>query len=160
VQDRHHAGQTFQDRLGRHRVAPVTLTYEAGVPRPPRRASANTAAGIGGDPVKGTEFIVVLEKCFLADPKTTSIIMIGENRRFCRGGRRQFIKDEAKRGRKKPMVGFIAASPPLRPPHGPCRRYQSPAARRRRFQDRGDGKQPELPFPRRQLGSGIPLPKN
>jgi succinyl-CoA synthetase alpha subunit len=84
-----------------------TLTYEAVYQTSAEGLGQTTAVGIGGDPVKGTDFIAILE-LFLADPATKSIVMIGEIGGSSEEDAAQFIKGECRRGRSKPMVGFIA----------------------------------------------------
>jgi succinyl-CoA synthetase alpha subunit len=92
-----------------------TLTYEAVFQTTREGLGQTTALGIGGDPVKGMDFIEGLEM-FLADPKTEAIVMIGEIGGASEENAAQFLIDEAKKGRKKPMVGFIAGrtAPPGR----------------------------------------------
>jgi succinyl-CoA synthetase alpha subunit len=92
-----------------------TLTYEAVFQTTREGLGQTTAIGIGGDPVKGMDFVDAIE-LFLADPETASIVMIGEIGGQAEEDAAQLLKDEARRGRAKPAVGFIAGrtAPPGR----------------------------------------------
>ena len=92
-----------------------TLTYEAVYQTTRAGLGQTTAVGIGGDPVKGLDFVDVLG-LFLADPATEAIVMIGEIGGTAEEEAAEFLKAESKRGRVKPVAGFVAGrtAPPGR----------------------------------------------